>query len=66
MPLPALPLPSRLLAAVAVASALAWPCLSVSGHGPELTVAEDTAMVVEDYLLAASRPGQDAAAAVGS
>ena len=63
MPLHALPLPSRLLAAVAVASALAWPCLSVSGHGPELAVAEDTEMVVEDYFLAASRPGQDAAAA---
>ena len=63
MQLPALPLPSRLLAAVAVASALAWPCLSVSGHGPELAVAEDTEMVVEDYFLAASRPGQDAAAA---
>ena len=46
MPLPALLLPSNLLVAAAVASALAWPCLSVSGHGPELAVAEDTAMVV--------------------
>jgi len=46
-----------------VALAVILPAASAHGHGDKPTVPEATASVIEDYLRAAARPGQEAAAA---
>ena len=46
-----------------VALAVILPAASAHGNGDKPTVPEATASVIEDYLRAAARPGQEAAAA---